>query len=99
MSSLICAARHAARRGASPRLARRQLSTAPGYNPFESRGALGYTPPLTTPLSVFAINPAVLRTEYAVRGEIVLRAAQIRDQLKRDASLGRPSSFPFDGLV
>lgn len=34
-----------------------------------------------------------------MRGEIVLRAVQIREELKRDAQLKRAASFPFDRLV
>jgi alanine transaminase len=45
-------------------------------------------------LSVASLNPSVVNAEYAVRGELVMRAGQIRAQLAE-----KPGSFPFDKLV
>ena len=45
-------------------------------------------------LSLDTINPNVLEAQYAVRGEIVLRAAEIKKELAAD-----PNSKPFSGLV
>jgi alanine transaminase len=45
-------------------------------------------------LSVASLNQSVVKAEYAVRGEIVLRAAQLRAQLAE-----QPGSLPFDKLV
>ncbi len=45
-------------------------------------------------LSVADINPAVREAQYAVRGELVLRAAAMKEQMK-----GNPGAFPFDSLV
>ena len=48
--------------------------------------------PLSTnaPLTVDSINPAVVGAQYAVRGELVLRAAEIKKQLAAD-----PGSLPI----
>jgi hypothetical protein len=40
------------------------------------------------------INPAVASAEYAVRGELVLRAAALKEQLA-----SKPGSLPFDKLL
>lgn len=45
-------------------------------------------------LSLENINPLVVQAEYAVRGEVPTRAAQLEEQLKRD-----PSSLPFSRVV
>ena len=45
-------------------------------------------------LTVATINPAVVSAQYAVRGELILRATKMKEEL-----LANPSSFPFDKLV
>ena len=45
-------------------------------------------------LSIETINPAVVAAQYAVRGELILRATQLKQQLLKD-----PAAFPFDKLV
>lgn len=45
-------------------------------------------------VSVADINPHLLNAEYAVRGAIVLRAAEIKEQLRR-----QPGAFPFDKVL
>jgi len=45
-------------------------------------------------LSVDTINPAVVGAQYAVRGELVLRAAEIKKQLKAD-----PASTPIKKVL
>jgi alanine transaminase len=45
-------------------------------------------------LTVDTINPVVVEAQYAVRGELVLRAAAMKAKLKED-----PNAFPFSKLV
>lgn len=45
-------------------------------------------------VSLDTINPTVLNAQYAVRGELVMRAAEMKAQLLKE-----PSSLPFDKLV
>jgi len=45
-------------------------------------------------LSVDTINPAVVGAQYAVRGELVLRAAEIKKQIKAD-----PGSLPIKKVL
>lgn len=45
-------------------------------------------------LSLATINPDVREAQYAVRGEIVLRAQALQEQLKK-----QPGSLPFDRIV
>ncbi|CAM6092490.1 unnamed protein product [Calypogeia fissa] len=52
--------------------------------------ALPWTPPVT----VNNINPKVLKTEYAVRGEIVTRAQALQEELTTKAS-----TLPFDEVI
>ena len=46
------------------------------------------------PLTVETINQHVVRAQYAVRGEIVGRAQQFQEQLRKD-----PHSLPFDRVL
>ena len=46
------------------------------------------------PLTVDTINPAVVNAQYAVRGELILRAGRLKEELASD-----PASKPFDKLV
>lgn len=46
------------------------------------------------PLSLDSVNPDVREAQYAVRGEIVLRAQALQEQLKT-----QPGSLPFDRIV
>lgn len=46
------------------------------------------------PLSLQSVNPDVREAQYAVRGEIVLRAQALQEQLKK-----KPGSLPFDRIV
>lgn len=45
-------------------------------------------------LSVDTINQAVVTAQYAVRGELVLRASRLKEELKQN-----PASVPFDKMV
>lgn len=45
-------------------------------------------------LTTKTINPLLLQAEYAVRGELVIKADAIREQIKKD-----PKSKPYDSLV
>lgn len=45
-------------------------------------------------LSVATLNQSVVKAEYAVRGELIMRATQIRKELA-----AKPGSFPFKNLV
>lgn len=46
------------------------------------------------PLTVDSLNPAVLKVEYAVRGELAIKAEEYRVKLKQsDAGL------PFDRII
>ena len=55
--------------------------------------SLGYRLLSSKVLTEATLNGALLRTEYAVRGELVLRAIALEEQLKAGASL------PFEQLV
>ncbi|KAJ5068820.1 alanine aminotransferase [Anaeramoeba ignava] len=46
------------------------------------------------PLSVETLSSKVLKTEYAVRGTVVLRALEIEAEMKRD-----PSKYKFDEII
>jgi alanine transaminase len=52
------------------------------------------TLPWTNPVSLQSINPKILKTEYAVRGEIVTRAQNLEQEL-----ITKPGSLPFDEIV
>ncbi|KAJ7565779.1 hypothetical protein O6H91_02G074700 [Diphasiastrum complanatum] len=52
------------------------------------------TMPWSKPVTIDNINPKVLKCEYAVRGEIVLRAQLIQQEL-----LTKPSSYPFNEVI
>jgi alanine transaminase len=45
-------------------------------------------------LSIDTINQSVVKAEYAVRGELALRAIEINEQLKKSES-----SLPFKNVV
>lgn len=49
---------------------------------------------LSSTLTTSDINPMVLKAQYAVRGELVLRAATIKAEMASGAS-----TFPFDKLL
>lgn len=46
------------------------------------------------PLTADALNPAVLNVQYAVRGELAIRAEELRAQLKEDNH-----GLPFDRVI
>ncbi|KXN91547.1 putative alanine aminotransferase, mitochondrial [Leucoagaricus sp. SymC.cos] len=46
------------------------------------------------PLQKESLNPAILNVQYAVRGELAIKAEALRDQLKSD-----PASLPFDKVI
>ncbi|KAL7113958.1 hypothetical protein ACP275_04G091700 [Erythranthe tilingii] len=48
----------------------------------------------STPITIDTINPKVLECEYAVRGEIVILAQKIQEELKNN-----PNSHPFDEIL
>lgn len=48
----------------------------------------------TPPVSLKSVNPAVLKAEYAVRGEIVIRAQSLQEELS-----SKPGSLPFDEII
>ncbi|KAH6757792.1 alanine aminotransferase 2 [Perilla frutescens var. hirtella] len=48
----------------------------------------------SSPLTVDTINPKVLECEYAVRGEIVILAQKLQEDLKNN-----PKSHPFDEIL
>ncbi|XP_024368499.1 alanine aminotransferase 2 [Physcomitrium patens] len=52
------------------------------------------TLPWTNPVSMQSINPKVIKTEYAVRGEIVTRAQNLEQEL-----ITKPGSLPFEEIV
>ncbi|KAG0597947.1 hypothetical protein M758_12G032500 [Ceratodon purpureus] len=47
-----------------------------------------------SPLSLETINPKVIKAEYAVRGEIVIRAQTLQQEL-----ISKPGSLPFDEII
>ena len=49
---------------------------------------------LSTQIFPADINPHLLRAEYAVRGEIVMRAAELKSELA-----AAPGSLPFDKVL
>ena len=49
---------------------------------------------VNSPLTTDTINPAVLRAQYAVRGELVLRAAKMKMVMKE-----QPDAFDFEKIV
>ncbi|GFQ07173.1 alanine aminotransferase 2 mitochondrial [Phtheirospermum japonicum] len=48
----------------------------------------------SNPITVDTINPKVLECEYAVRGEIVILAQKLQEELKNN-----PNSHPFDEIL
>ncbi|XP_011079322.1 alanine aminotransferase 2-like [Sesamum indicum] len=48
----------------------------------------------STPLTLDTINPKVLECEYAVRGEIVILAQRLQEELKNN-----PNAHPFDEIL
>lgn len=46
------------------------------------------------PLTLQSVNPDVREAQYAVRGEIVMRAQALQEQLKK-----KPGSLPFERIV
>ena len=48
------------------------------------------------PLSVDSLNPAVLNVQYAVRGELAIKAEEYRVKLKES---GVASGLPFDRVI
>jgi alanine transaminase len=46
------------------------------------------------PLSLSDLNPALLHVEYAVRGELAIKAEEYREQLKRPNH-----GLPFDRVI
>ncbi|CAI0470825.1 unnamed protein product [Linum tenue] len=60
-----------------------------------SSSASSPSPPnMPNPVSVQSINPKVLKCEYAVRGEIVILAQRLQEELK-----AKPGSLPFDEIL
>ncbi|CAI0473088.1 unnamed protein product [Linum tenue] len=60
-----------------------------------SSAASSPSPPnMPNPVSVQSINPKVLKCEYAVRGEIVILAQRLQEELK-----AKPGSLPFDEIL
>ena len=48
------------------------------------------------PLSVDTLNPAVLNVQYAVRGELAIKAEEYRVRLQEN---GVASGLPFDRII
>jgi len=48
------------------------------------------------PLTVDSLNPALLKVEYAVRGELAIKAESLRDKLKQNPA---DKSLPFDKVI
>ncbi|KAF9010751.1 transaminase [Cyathus striatus] len=71
----------------SPPKPTRFLSTFPPPNPTSS-------PTPMRPLTADTLNPAVLRVEYAVRGELAIKAEEFRERLKED-----DHGLPFDKII
>jgi len=46
-------------------------------------------------LTVDALNPAILNVQYAVRGELAIKAEEYREQLKTNAS----HALPFNKVI
>ncbi|KAF8627143.1 hypothetical protein AX17_006360 [Amanita inopinata Kibby_2008] len=46
------------------------------------------------PLTVESLNPAIAKVEYAVRGELAIKAEEYREQLKQD-----DHNLPFDRVI
>ncbi|PRQ51742.1 putative alanine transaminase [Rosa chinensis] len=75
----------------TPLFLSRFLSAAPALD-FPSSMADKSPSPLT--VTVGNINPKVVKCEYAVRGEIVILAGKIQEELKAN-----PDSHPFDEIL
>lgn len=45
------------------------------------------------------INPAVLETQYAVRGQIAQRATELQDQLQQNSDPADNAQLPFDQVI
>lgn len=60
----------------------------------EQNQSKGSSMPKKNPVSIHNINPKVLNAEYAVRGEIVIRAQALAEELKSN-----PGSHPFDEII
>ncbi|KAJ7653031.1 alanine aminotransferase [Mycena rosella] len=58
-----------------------------------SRLSLRFFSPNMRPLTLDAVNPQLLEVQYAVRGELAIKAELYRDQLKKGDSL------PFDKVI
>ncbi|KAL3700983.1 hypothetical protein R1sor_019005 [Riccia sorocarpa] len=78
-----------------------QVAPAAGSTGPASSGAstglvrhLSSSSPWNPPITVDTINPKVVKTEYAVRGEIVARAQLVQQELAT-----KPSSHPFQEIV
>uniref|UniRef100_A0A7I3ZYB5 Aminotransferase class I/classII large domain-containing protein n=1 Tax=Physcomitrium patens TaxID=3218 RepID=A0A7I3ZYB5_PHYPA len=67
----------------------REQTVSSGLN--QSKGS---SMPKKNPVSIQSINPKVLNAEYAVRGEIVIRAQALAEELKSN-----PGSHPFDEII
>lgn len=46
------------------------------------------------PLTVDTLNPSILNVEYAVRGELAIKAEALRDKLKE-----KDHGLPFDKVI
>ncbi|MQM05119.1 hypothetical protein Taro_037927 [Colocasia esculenta] len=82
---------------------RRLLPTTPSPSPATAAG-LNYAFPFSTsssspvpmasPVTVDTINPKVIKCQYAVRGEIVIHAQRLQEDLQAN-----PGSHPFDEIL
>ena len=50
-------------------------------------------------LSTSNLNPRVISAQYAVRGELVLKAEQMKTAIAKAKAEGRPSPYPFNTIV
>jgi alanine transaminase len=46
------------------------------------------------PLTIESLNPTILKVQYAVRGELAIKAEAYREQLK-----GKDNDLPFDKVI
>jgi len=63
-----------------------------------SRRTIGTSKPLAKILSNASISPRVVKAEYAVRGELVIRAENIAKQLAKDKQTGQ-KTLPFEEII
>jgi alanine transaminase len=51
------------------------------------------------PLTVESLNPSVKNVQYAVRGELAIKAEAYRVQLQESQRSGSKSQLPFDKVI